>query len=99
MDIAIVGAGVAGSYAAWKLSEKYPDKSIHLYETNNRVGGKIYSVPVPGITDFVAEMGAMRFQKVEHPITWRAIQDLGLEVVNFPNPTTGTTHVCVSIYL
>ena len=86
MDIAIVGAGAAGTYAAWKLSRQYPDKSIHLYESNNRVGGRLYSVPVPGIGDFVANLGAMRFYREWHELTFRAIDELGLEVINFTTP-------------
>ena len=90
MDIAIVGAGVAGSYAAWKLSDKYPDKSIHLFETNNRVGGRIYSVPVPGINDFVADLGAMRFWKGHHTNLLAAIEELSLQTSSFANLTSST---------
>ena len=78
---------MSGSYAAWKLSEKYPDKSIHLYETNSRVGGRTYSVPMPGISDFVGDFGGMRVLRVEHPKVYEAVTKLGLEIINFTNPT------------
>ena len=86
VDIAIVGAGAAGVFAAWRLSERYPDKSIQLYESNSRIGGKLYTIPIPGIEDFVADLGAMRFYKEWHPLLFQAINELGLEVVNFTTP-------------
>ena len=87
MDIAIVGAGVSGAYAAWKLSEKYPEKSITIYESNSRVGGRAYSVTIPGVKDFVADLGAMRFRPAYDRKTWQVIQQLNLEVSNFSTPS------------
>ena len=88
MDIAIIGAGVSGAYAAWKLSKKYPGKSIKVYESNSRVGGRAYSVPIPGVKDFVVDLGAMRFRPEYDPKTWEVIQQLNLEVRNFSTPST-----------
>ncbi len=44
-DIVIVGAGCAGAYAAWRLSqdEKYKDQDIRVYELLPRVGGRLIS--------------------------------------------------------
>ncbi len=44
-DIVIVGAGCAGAYAAWRLSqdEKHNDKKIRVYELLPRVGGRLIS--------------------------------------------------------
>ena len=37
-DYIIVGAGVAGLYAGYKLSKKYPRKNILILEANNKHG-------------------------------------------------------------
>jgi L-2-hydroxyglutarate oxidase LhgO len=38
IDYPIIGGGVAGTYCAWPLKEKYPDKEIVLFEYSNRIG-------------------------------------------------------------
>jgi len=48
VDIAVVGAGISGAYSAWRLKERYPEKHVALFEYSNRVGGRLYSVPLPG---------------------------------------------------
>jgi len=60
VDIAIVGAGAAGLYVAWRLlSEPMSHtKSIALFDSADRVGGRIHSVIVPGVPYFT-ELGAM----------------------------------------
>ena len=58
-DIAIIGAGIAGSYAAWRLRNQ--DKKITVYEYSNRIGGRCHTVKFPGIQDVHIEMGPMRF--------------------------------------
>jgi len=62
VDIAIVGAGAAGLYVAWRLlSEPMSHtKSIALFDSADRVGGRIHSVIVPGVP-YVTELGAMRY--------------------------------------
>jgi protoporphyrinogen oxidase len=58
-DIAIIGAGISGSYAAWRMRER--NQSISLYEYSDRIGGKCYTVQLKGIPDVNVELGAMRF--------------------------------------
>lgn len=58
-DIAIIGAGVGGSYAAWKLRNK--NLSVTVYEYNNRTGGRLHTVHLPGAPDINIELGGMRF--------------------------------------
>lgn len=45
LDIAIVGAGIAGMSAAWLLSQKH---NVTLYEREPRLGGHSNTVEVPG---------------------------------------------------
>ena len=42
-DIIIIGAGLAGLYAAYKIKHKYPDKKLVILESNKRdyIGGRI----------------------------------------------------------
>ena len=42
-DIIIIGGGLAGLYTAYKLSSKYPNKSIKILEKNNNFGGRIFT--------------------------------------------------------
>jgi Flavin containing amine oxidoreductase len=62
VDVAVVGAGVAGLYVAWRLLSEpaYATKSIALFDTADRVGGRILSVTMPDIP-YVTELGAMRY--------------------------------------
>ncbi|XP_053380328.1 L-amino-acid oxidase-like [Mercenaria mercenaria] len=80
-DIAIIGAGVTGSYAAWRLRER--NLTISMYEYSNRIGGRCFTVQLPGIPDVNVEMGAMRFLPDEHPLVVKTVHHLGLEVVDF----------------
>jgi len=62
VDIAIVGAGPAGLYVAWRLmqEEKYKRQKICLFDAADRFGGRVASVKIPDIP-FVADVGAMRY--------------------------------------
>jgi len=60
--VAIVGGGIAGLYASWRLLQDRTNAfEIHLFERDDHVGGRIHSVDIPGIP-FLAELGAMRFR-------------------------------------
>lgn len=58
-DVAIIGAGVAGTYAGWRLRNQL--KKITIYEFSSRVGGRMYTKRFPDIPDINIELGAMRF--------------------------------------
>ncbi|CAH1781287.1 unnamed protein product [Owenia fusiformis] len=89
IDIAVIGGGIGGAYAAWKLKES--KQSIHLFEYSNRIGGRVYSRKLPGINHKLAEMGAMRYiPAVEtkeglqgHVYVTKAIESLELETMDF----------------
>ena len=48
MDVAIIGAGISGVYAAWSMRNY--NLSVSLYEASNRIGGQIYTRSIPNIT-------------------------------------------------
>lgn len=60
-DIIVVGAGVAGTYSSWRLSEHTKDKKICLIESSNRIGGRLFSLALPNAPELYAELGGMRF--------------------------------------
>jgi monoamine oxidase len=68
VDIAVVGAGIAGLYLASRLlsEPKYQVKSIALFDTADRVGGRILSVFVPEVP-YIADLGAMRYLPEQIP--------------------------------
>lgn len=60
IDLAVVGAGVAGSFVAHELSQARPNWSIALFERTDRVGGRLHSVRIAGLDDPI-ELGGMRY--------------------------------------
>jgi len=93
-DVAIVGGGVSGIYCAWRLRDALEDALGHelrklaarrggqlrvgLFEYGDRVGGRLFSLALPGIPDTPVELGGMRFLTTHQRVT--ALVDLlGLE--------------------
>ena len=59
LDVAIVGAGISGTYAAWLLRQR--DLKVGVFEQWDRVGGRLYTQRVPGDPELKAELGAMYY--------------------------------------
>jgi monoamine oxidase len=61
LAVAIVGGGVSGLYSGWRLctSENPPD-SVGLFESSDRLGGRLESVVLPGMA-ISGELGGMRY--------------------------------------
>lgn len=49
LDVAIVGAGAAGTYLAYRLIQARPDWRIAIFERSTRIGGRLWSVRVDGL--------------------------------------------------
>jgi len=60
LDLAIIGAGVAGASVAHELARAHPEWSIALFERTKRVGGRLHSVRIDGL-DHPIELGGMRY--------------------------------------
>jgi choline dehydrogenase-like flavoprotein len=80
IDVAVVGAGVSGVYAAWRLKTASPDRSVIIFEASDRVGGRLLSVRPPGIPDMVAELGGMRILPEVQPHIKRLLEVLNQQL-------------------
>jgi len=102
VDVAVIGAGVAGCYTAWRLQTltgKQLEGSsplrallagkdrlkVALFEYSDRIGGRLWSAAVNGVSDVCVEFGGMRFYKQMHIVS-SLIETLGLGpyVMEFP---------------
>lgn len=98
-DIAIIGAGIAGLYCAYRLIEQNPKRKIAIYERLNRTGGRLDSDIIKLTNDgelaskkqkhdvntIKEEQGGMRFNDSMEELM-SLIHDLNLEnqIVPFP---------------
>lgn len=95
-DLAVVGAGIGGAYAAWHMAES--GKKVCVFEMSGRPGGRIHSLRQQGPQkDLVVEAGAYRFAHEEvcvpvhgciyTPITKATVAALGLHTAVYdPDP-------------
>src|ERR1044072_2134103 len=67
LDVAIVGGGVSGVYSGWRLLTRGGRKRVTVFEASNRIGGRLLSIPAPGIGNMVAELGGMRILPAVQP--------------------------------
>ena len=82
IDIAVVGGGVAGTYAAWRLKSERPEARITLFEGSDRLGGRLHSITPPGMPHLRAEIGGMRLPSF-HRFALGLVDHLGLPVKEF----------------
>ena len=57
---------------------------VGLFEQSDRIGGRLWSVPPPGMPHVRAELGGMRF-KNDQPLLVNLVRQLNLEVIPFPS--------------
>ncbi|MCX4626245.1 FAD-dependent oxidoreductase [Streptomyces sp. NBC_01443] len=98
IDVAVIGAGVSGAYAAWRLLSPEAESSsmledlrrhrrgpltVSLFESSERVGGRLFSVTPPGMPHLHAELGGMRYLS-NHPVVADLVDHLELPSGPFP---------------
>ena len=77
--VCIVGGGIAGLSAAWRLQQIRPDVQVTLLEASERVGGKLRTERICAPEgDYVCEAGAESFVR-RTPDLWRMVCELGLD--------------------
>lgn len=84
LDIAVVGGGVSGAYSAWRLQQERPQARIALFEYSDRIGGRLFTVTMPGMPHVKAEIGGMRYIPTQHPVVTNLINHLKLPTKDFP---------------
>jgi monoamine oxidase len=83
IDIAVIGAGVAGTYCCWRLQLAQTGRTAVLFEMSDRIGGRLLSVDMPGIPGVIGELGGMRFLSLQQMVS-SLTEYLGLETSDFP---------------
>ncbi|MDB5471006.1 MAG: amine oxidoreductase [Caulobacter sp.] len=85
LDVAVIGGGCAGTYSAWRLQQELGEKQeIGLFEYSDRIGGRLYSVTIPGMPHVKAELGGMRYIPTSHIMVADLIRHLDLPTKDFP---------------
>lgn len=89
IDVAIIGAGVSGLYSAYRLTndEKspMPAKDVQVFEMSDRIGGRLESVELPGMT-ITGELGGMRYMTSQEIVTSLIQNVFKDELKNIPFP-------------
>src|SRR4029079_14407093 len=86
IDLAVIGAGAAGTAVAHAMRVARPDWTITVFERSDRIGGRLRSVRVEGL-DHPIELGGMRFV-TNHRRVAGLVESLGLATHPF-DPTPG----------
>ena len=77
MKIAIVGTGIAGNVAAWRLAQKH---DITVYEADSRIGGHTHTVDVALEGGrWAVDTGFIVFNDVTYPHFNALLRELGVE--------------------
>ncbi len=78
MKIAVVGTGIAGNVAAYKLSREH---DVTVYEANDYIGGHTHThdVSVEG-KDYAIDTGFIVFNYRTYPAFTRLLQEMNVEV-------------------
>jgi len=85
LDTAVVGGGVSGAYSAWRLQQAFgKTEKIALFEYSDRIGGRLYTVTLPGLPNVKAEVGGMRYIPTSHIMVADLVTHLGLQTIDFP---------------
>src|ERR1700677_4518677 len=85
LDIAVIGGGVSGAYSAWRLqTDQGATSKIALFEYSDRIGGRLFTVTMPGLPNVKAEVGGMRYIKDDHPVVTSVVEHLEIPTAPFP---------------
>lgn len=77
LDLAVVGAGTAGLYCAWRAATQGTG-SVALFEGSDRLGGRILTVVPDGAPDLRGELGGIALMS-GHELLMGLVEHLGLE--------------------
>lgn len=83
MDYAVVGGGISGIYAAWRLASSFPagGEGVHVFEMSDRIGGRLETVRLAGMPHVPVELGDLRILKTQD-VVCKLIDRLALPTVD-----------------
>ncbi len=81
--IAVVGSGIAGLSAAWRLSALAPQAQVTLFEADRRFGGHAHTVDLAldGVSQGV-DTGFLVYNERTYPLLTRLFAELGVGVAD-----------------
>lgn len=70
IEVAVIGAGTSGLYTAYRLltDKKYKPSDVQIFDMNDKLGGRLESVIMPGM-NFWGELGGMRYLTSQEIVT------------------------------
>lgn len=93
LEVAIVGAGAAGLYTAYRLvtgttkdpQVSYSPDKVHVFEMSDRVAGRLESVILPGM-EIYGELGGMRYLTSQKIVATLIEQVFAADLESIPFP-------------
>ena len=79
LDVAVVGAGIAGLAVAHRL--RRAGRRVHVFESADHIGGRMRTERRDG---WLVDTGAEMLATHGYPATWRLIAELGMSDVDVP---------------
>jgi cation diffusion facilitator CzcD-associated flavoprotein CzcO len=95
VDVAIVGGGVAGNYAAWRIASEQSHLRVALFEMSDRIGGRLRSIAFREAPDLIGEAGGMRFLPARRHV-FNLVRQLGLPARGYPVIEPQTISPCAA---
>ena len=87
IDVAVIGGGISGTYAAWRLRNH--NLSMHLFESSDRIGGRMYTHHLSDFDGVNAELGALYYLPQRHRLLHTVIRALRLTPREWRLPKQG----------
>lgn len=89
IDTAIIGAGISGLYTAYRLTNDANNPigadQVQIFEMSNRIGGRLESVKLPGMSIY-GELGGMRYMTSQEIVTALIEEVFADELTNIDFP-------------
>jgi predicted NAD/FAD-binding protein len=79
VKVAVIGAGISGISSAWLLAQKH---EVHLFESENRLGGHAHTVNVNEDSRVVpVDTGFLVYNELTYPHLVQFFKAIGVETV------------------
>jgi len=81
LDVAIIGGGVSGLYSAWRITADpaFDGRNVAVFESSDRLGGRLWSVDLRDEEAVPAELGGMFFSDAQPLVYNLCTSVLGLD--------------------